>query len=136
MELTGSGNPYKSKPSPDNGIFNEVAEFIHIRHLCIDAYPALKCLDKENLNFANDLSYHEANILTKTLLSLKQMGIVAYPVHDCVIVRLGDEFDAMETFKRVFKDYISSFQKHNAELDIALTIEFDAYNKVPIQGSF
>ena len=136
MELTGSGNPYKSKPSPDNGIFNEVAEFIHIRHLCIDAYPALKCLDKDNLNFANDLSYHEANILTKTLLSLKQMGIVAYPVHDCVIIRLGDEFDAMETFKRVFKDYISSFQKHNAELDIALTIEFDAYNKVPIQGSF
>ena len=64
------------------------------------------------------------------------MGIVAYPVHDCVIVRLGDEFDAMETFKRVFKDYVSSFQKHNVELDIALTIEFDPANKVAIQGSF
>ena len=136
MELTGSGNPYKSKPSQDNQIVDDVEEFIHIRDLCIDAYPALKCLDKERLNFTNDLSFHEANILTKTLLSLKQMGIVAYPVHDTVIVRLGDEFDAMETFKKEVKNYISSFEKHNQDLEIALTVEFDPSNKIGIQGSF
>ena len=136
MELTGSGNPYKSKPSADNEILDDVDEFIHIRDLCIDAYPALKHLDNERMNFANDLSFHEANVLTKTLLNLKKMGIVAYPVHDCVIVRLGDEFDAVETFKRVFKDYVSTFHDHNIEIDIALTVQFDPSNIVGIQGSF
>ena len=136
MELTGSGNPYKSKPSANNEILDDVDEFIQIRDLCIDAYPALKCLDNERINFANDLSFHEANVLTKTLLNLKKMGIVAYPVHDCVIVRLGDEFDAVETFKRVFKDYVSTFHDHNIEIDIALSVQFDPSNTVGIQGSF
>ena len=135
-ELTGSGNPNKSKPSPDNEIIDDQKEFIHIRDLCIDAYPALKFLDKEQLNFTNDLSFHEANVLTETLLSLKKMGIVAYPVHDCIIVRMGDEFDAMETFKRVFRNYVSSFESPNVDLDLALTVKFDPSNKVGIQGSF
>jgi|TARA_B100001057_G_scaffold71241_2_gene65422 hypothetical protein len=136
MELTDSGDPYKNKPSADNAFLDDVNEFIHIRDLCIDAYPALKCLDNQRVNFANDLSFHEANVLTETLLVLKKMDIVAYPVHDCVIVRLGDEFDAVETFKRVFKDYAATFQKHNFELDIALTVQFDPSNTVGIQGSF
>ena len=64
------------------------------------------------------------------------MGIVAYPVHDCIIVRMGDEFDAMETFKRVFRNYVSSFESPNVDLDLALTVKFDPSNKVGIQGSF
>ena len=136
VELTDSGNPYKSKPSPDNEVLGDLEEFIHIRDLCLDAYPALKCLDKERLNFTNELSYHEANVLTETLLRLKQQDIVAYPAHDCVIVRLGDEFDAMETFKSVFKEYVSSFQNTYVGLDIALTVRFDSSNEMGIQGSF
>ena len=64
------------------------------------------------------------------------MDIVAYPIHDTLIVRLGDEFDAVETFKRVFKDYVSRFHGHSTELDIALSVQFDPSNKVGIQGSF
>ena len=139
VELAGSGEPYKEKPSSDCEVLDNVDEFIYIRDLCLEAYPALKCLDKERLNFTNDLSYHEANILTETLLSLKQTGVVAYPVHDCVVVRVGDEFEAVETYKKVFKNYVSSFQKRNKlpelYLDIALTIKFDPSNKVIIQGA-
>ncbi len=135
-ELTGSGDPYKSKPSLDNEVIDNAEEYIYIRDLCIDAYPSLKCLNKERLNFTNDLSFHEANILTETLLSLKQMGIVAYPFHDCVIVQVGNEFDAMETFKRVFRNYVSSFANPNVDLDLALTVKFDPSNIVGIQGSF
>ena len=116
-----------------------IDEFTHIRDLCLEAYPALKCLDKESFNFTNSLSYHEANILTQTLLSLKQVGVVAYPLHDCVIVRMGDEFEAVETLKKVFKDYVSLFQKLNKlpelYLDIALTIKFDPSEQVRIQGA-
>jgi hypothetical protein len=139
VELAGSGEPYKEKPSSDCEVLDNVDEFIYIRDLCLEAYPALKCLDKERLNFTNDLSYHEANILTETLLSLKQTGVVAYPVHDCVVVRVGDEFEAVETYKKVFKNYVSSFQKRNKlpelYLDIASTIKFDPSNKVIIQGA-
>ena len=85
MELTGTGNASKSKPSPDGKILEE--EFTHIRDLCLQAYPALECLDNKRFNFPNDLSFHEFNILTQTLLSLKEQGVVAYPVHDCVIVK-------------------------------------------------
>ena len=42
MELTGTGNPSKGKPSPDSKILEE--EFTHIRDLCLQAYPALECL--------------------------------------------------------------------------------------------
>ena len=139
IELAGSGNPYKEKPSPDSEILENTDEFIHIRDLCLEAYPALKCLDQERFNFTNDLSFHEAAILTETLLSLKQIGVVAYPAHDCLIVRMGDEFDAVETFKKVFKDYVSLFQKLNKlpelYLDIALTIKFDPSEQVRIQGA-
>jgi hypothetical protein len=139
VELAGSGDAYKEKPSPDCEILGDVDEFIHIRNLCLEAYPALKCLNNEHFNFTNDLSYHEATILTQTLLSLKQIGVVAYPVHDCVIVRMGDEFDAVEMFKRIFKDYVSLFQKLNKlpelYLDIALTIKYDPSEQVRIQGA-
>ena len=33
VELAGSGNPYKEKPSPDCEIFDNAGEFIHIRDL-------------------------------------------------------------------------------------------------------
>ena len=140
MELTGSGNPYKAEPSEHSKeIIDDVEEFLHIRDLCLDAYPALKCLDKNKLNFVNDLSYHEAQILTQTLLRLKDIGIVAYPLHDRVIVRLGDEFETVETIKTVFKDYVSSYQEHNSlpelDLDVAVKVEFDPSNKIRVQGT-
>ena len=118
---------------------DDVGEYIQIRDLCLQAYPALKCLNKERFNFINDLSYHEADILTRTLLNLKQIGVVAYPEYGGLIVRLGDEFNAVETLKKVFKDYVYSFQKLNKlpelHLDIALTVQFDLVNKVRVEGS-
>jgi len=139
MELVGSGDAYKEKPSSDSEFLDNVDEYIYIRDLCLQAYPALKCLNKDRFNFINDLSYHEADILTQTLLNLKNIGIVAYPVHDCMIVKLGDEFDAVQTFKKAFKDHVHSFQKRNKlpklDLDIALTVKFDPSNKIRVEGS-
>ncbi len=139
MELIGSGDPHKEKPSLDSEILNSVDEYIYIRDLCLQAYPALACLNKKRFNYINDLSYYEADILTRALLSLKKIGVVAYPVHDCLIVRLGNEFDAVQTFKQVFKDYVYSFQKLNnlpkLDLDIALSVKFDTSNKIRIEGA-
>ena len=99
----------------------------------------LKFLDEERLNFLNDLSFHEANIITQIMLTLKQMDIVSYPINDGFIVKLGDEFRTVDTIKSVFKNYVSSFQKRNNllqfDFDIALTVKFDPTNKFTIQGS-
>ena len=139
MELVGSGDPNKEKPSSDSEILDNVGEYIYIRDLCLQSYPALKFLNKERFNFINDLSYHEADILTLTLLNLKQIGVVAYPERGGLIVRLGDEFNAVETLKKAYKDYVYSFQKlnklHELDLDIALTVKFDPDNKVVVEGS-
>ena len=54
--------------------------------------------------------------------------MVAYPVHDCVIVKQGREDDAVDTFRRVFKEYVKT------DFDIALSVESNPSNKVRIEG--
>ena len=139
MDLVGSVDPFQVKPYLGSEILDNVDEYIRIRDLCLQAYPALECLNKKRFNYINDLSYYEADILTQALLSLKKIGVVAYPVHDCLIVRLGNEFDAVQTFKKVFKDYVYSFQKLNnlpkLDLDIALSVKFDTSNKIRVEGA-
>ncbi len=139
MELIGTGNPYIEAPSLDNDILNCTEEFIQIRDMCLQAYPALKFLDEKRLNFLNDLSFHEANIITQIMLTLKQLDIVSYPINDGFIVKMGDEFKTVDTIKSVFKNYVSSFQKRNnlpqLDFDIALTVKFNPSNKFTIQGS-
>ena len=67
------------------------------------------------------------------------MGIVAYPIHDSLLVKIGNEFEAVEVCKNEFKNYVSSFQKENKlpelGLDIAFKVKFDALNHIKIPGS-
>ena len=139
MELSGTGNAYKLQPGTDE---MDEYEFIEIRNSCLQHYPALKTMQPDTegkWNFTNDISFHEASILTKTLLKLKELGVVAYGVHDCLIVKLGDEVLAADTFRSEFKSYVSSFQKRynnpRLNLEVALSLEFTASNKVRLRGS-
>ena len=40
----------------------------YIRDLCHQAYPSLLMLNKKDMNFVAALSYHEATIITQTML--------------------------------------------------------------------
>ncbi len=138
VELAGTGNAFKSQPGTDK---MDEYEFITIRNLCLQYYPALKTMElnhKGKWNFTNDISFHESSILTNTLLKLKSLGVVAYGVHDCLIVKLGDEDVAADTLRSEFKSYVSSFQKRynkpELNLDVALTLEFNNSNKVLLGG--
>ena len=139
MELIGAGSPYIESYLQDNDILNCTEEFIQIRDLCLQAYPALKCLDEKNFNFLNDLSFHEANITTQILLDLKQLGIVSYPTNEGFIVKLGDEFNTVDTIKTVFKNYVFSFQKSNnlpeIDFDLAVAVKLNSSNTIIIPGS-
>ena len=138
VELAVTGNAFKLKPGKDD---MDEYEFIIIRNLCLQYYPALKTMElnhKGKWNFTNDISFHESSILMNTFLKLKSLGVVAYGVHDCLIVKLGDEQLAADTFRSEFKSYVSSFQKRynkpELDLDVALTLEFNNSNKVLLGG--
>ena len=59
------------------------------------------------------MSYHEAEILTRTLLDLKAMGVVAYGVYDCVVVKQSVRDAAVKTYRETVRSYVA--QQHIAE---------------------
>ena len=89
--------------------------------------PALHKLNGSYLNATGFLSYHEANMLTETLLQLKKMGIVAYGVHDCVIVKCSCKDEAIDTYRDVIRNYVLKVQKKSGVpevvTDVALIVE-------------
>ena len=141
VELIGTGNPNKREPSKQpNSILENVEEFILIRDLALDMYPALKELNKEHMNFTDALSFHEANILTNTLLQLKQQGVVAYPIHDCVMVKEKHQSIAVKTFRAEFSKYVSAYQNKNnlsyLTIKLAVSVESKTKSKVRLQGRY
>ena len=141
VELIGTGNPNKREPSKQpNSILENVEEFILIRDLALDMYPALNDLNKKHMNFTDALSFHEANILTNTLLQLKKQGVVAYPIHDCVMVKEKHQSIAVKTFRSEFSKYVSTYQSDNnlsyVTIKIAVSVESKTKSKVRMQGRY
>ena len=141
VELIGTGNPNKREPSKQSkNILENVEEFILIRDLALEMYPALNDLNKKNMNFTDALSFHEANILTNTLLQLKQQGVVAYPIHDCVMVKEKHQSMAVKTFRAEFSKYVAAYQSKNnlsyLTIKLAVSVESKAKSKVRLQGRY
>ena len=141
VELIGTGNPYKVEPSVNaEGNSLDSYEFILIRNAALQMYPCLKQLNKKRMNFVNSLSFHEAEILTQTLLQLKDSGVAAYPIHDCVLVKEEHQTLAVETLRRVYTGYIYSYQKRNnlpyLNIELAVSIESKTCPKVRLQGKY
>ena len=141
VELIGTGNPNKREPTKQpNSILENVEEFILIRDLALDMYPALNDLNKKHFNFIDALSFHEANILTNTLIELIGQGVVAYPIHDCVLVKEKQQSIAVKTFRAEFSKYVATYQgKKNLpqlNLKVAVSVESKANSKVRMQGRY
>jgi hypothetical protein len=102
--------------------------------------PALHKLNRSYLNATGFLSFHEANILTETLLRLKGMGIVAYGVHDCVIVKCSCKAEAIDTYRDIIRNYVLKVQKKSGVpevvTDVALRVEELGSDKVKLSGSY
>lgn len=60
-----------------------------------DAYPFLKFNTVRGL----ELMFKESEIIIKSLLSLADRGIVAYPVHDCLLCAKDDEETVIKTLQ-------------------------------------
>ena len=153
VEMLGSGNsnrkgPASTKPPKKPLSFDDVQLFfdterskqmyLQIQRAALEVFPALRQLSKRNdFNF---VSYHEAEILTLTLLRLKGLGIPAYGVHDCVVVKQSDKHTAVETYRSVIRDYVVKHQKVNnhptLNIEVSLTIEELNKDKVKLTGCY
>jgi len=153
VEMLGSGNcnrtgPASTKPPKNPLKFDDVQLFfdtdyskrmyLQIQRAALEVFPALRQLSKRNdFNF---VSYHEAEILTLTLLRLKALGIPAYGVHDCVVVKQSDKHTAVETYRSVIRDYVIKHQKANnhptLNIEVSLTIEELNKDKVKLAGCY
>ena len=133
VELIGTGNPHKAEPaakdkdSPFDDSETSKKQFSHIRELCHQAYPALLMLNKKDMNFVAALSYHEATIITQTMLKLKDMGVAAYSMHDGLIVQQGNADITVPTLRAVYDEYVTTHQvKHRLPklgISVPLSVE-------------
>jgi len=114
--------------------------YLQIQREALEVFPALKHLDTKYYNATGFLSYHESEILTLSLLRLKAMGVPAYGVHDCVVVKQSDKHTAVETYRSVIRDYVIKHQKANnhpnLNIEVGLTIEELNKDKVKMAGRY
>jgi len=153
VEMLGSGNCNRSGPAstepPKKPLdFDDVQLFfegdhskrmyLQIQREALEVFPALRQLSKRN-DF-NLVSYHEAEILTLTLLRLKALGVPAYGVHDCVVVKQSDKHTALETYRSMIRDYVEKHQRENnhpnLNIEVSLTIEELTKDKVKLAGCY
>ena len=135
VELIGTGNPHKAEPamndkdSPFDDSETSKKQFSHIRDLCHQVYPALLSLNN-NMNFIAALSFHEASMITQTMLRLKDMGVAAYSMHDGLIVKQSNAETTVSTFREVYDEYVTTHQvKHRlTKLGISVPLSVEGIN--------
>ena len=116
VEIIGTGNANRlGTAKSEYNLFDDteegLAEYNLICRASLAVIPALHRLDGDYMNALGFLSYHEANILTETLLSLKKQGVAAYGVHYCIIVKQSDMDTAVRGYRSTIRDYTLRVQK-------------------------
>ena len=144
VELIGTGNPHKAEPavhnkdSPFDDSETSNKQFNHIRDLCHQAYPALLQLNNKDMNFVAALSYHEATIITQSMLKLKDMGVAAYSMHDGLIVKQSNADTTVSTLREVYDEYVTADQvKHRLTklgVSVPLSVEGIHVSKYRLAG--
>ena len=133
MTLIGSGIPLKAKATydlvKDYGLTD--IGWKHFRDRLITTIPAFEELEprydsKGNvvgyLNGAGFLSYHESEMMLKALEQLVELGIPAYPVHDCLMVKVSDAKEAASVFRQVVRDYCKQLSGLEVLVPLSVTV--------------
>jgi hypothetical protein len=147
MEMIGTGNPDKARPSEKlttNEAVTDGEWDLFVGRLK-KAVPALADMEPRYscngdltgyLNGPGFLSYHESEMTLQTLEQLRDEGIPAYPVHDCLIVKISDA----ERAATVFRDTIDQYCYKLAGLRVKVPLSFetreeDAHFLQPLRNS-
>jgi hypothetical protein len=143
MELIGTGNPDKAQQSKQSKLtFSDgLPEWDAYRDACHHIFPALRHLNKEHMNGPGFLSFHESEMLRKTMESLIAEGITSYPMHDCLLVEALNEEEAIVCYRSTINSYIKDHCIENdrpevLDIMIPLTVEMKDQEKKYIKGYY
>ena len=132
VEVIGTGNIAKQHPALDTGVkWKDVAEWEFYRLTLAIHVPALSQLDRKYYNGAGFISYHESEIMTEVLHDLMIKNVVAYPVHDCLLVKKIDQEIAIDTYRTIMRNYILRFNRSNetSKVDITTPVSVEELDK-------
>ena len=122
VELIGTGNVYKRQEAHDCKYTFKEGEFSRYRNALLTVVPALHYLTKEYYNGAGYVSYHESEMLKETLHRLRDLDIIAYPIHDCLLVKEKDLDEALHIYRDTIRKYIKSNGKGHGKAAINITV--------------
>ena len=116
MALIGSGKAFKTTITDELGEDFGLTDqgWSYFRDALNQTIPALEMLEPRYdekgqitgyMNGSGFLSYHESEMMMLTLEHLMALGIPAYPVHDCLIVKVKDSKVASQVFRETISDY-------------------------------
>jgi hypothetical protein len=133
MALIGSGLPLKSKATSelvkDFGLTPE--GWLFFRDRLVETVPALNELEPRYnekgqlegyINGAGFLSYHESEMTLRTLEALIGQDVPAYPVHDCLIVKVSDAVVAAKAFRQTIHDYCKQLSGLEVSVPLSVTV--------------
>ena len=131
MEMIGTGNCLKEMPSEANEHHWDEAqsEWLKYQTAVLAVFPALYKLHRATgMDGAGFLSFHESEMLIKTIENLAAKGIAAYPMHDCILVAGSKRDIGVEVFQATVRDYILTHCRDNnrdeiIDLTVPLTVE-------------
>lgn len=107
LELIGSGNPDKRR-SDDLMKKIELKPFKAFKAELKDGYPALLKMKERGLD-SNGLAYHESEIVIRTIEALHAQGVVAYPMHDAILVKEKEADIAASELRQRFSGYVYEY---------------------------
>jgi len=135
MEVIGLGASTKSRASialkSDYGLTQKGWE--HFLELLVRTVPALERLENRYnrageltgyINGAGFLSYHESEIMLRTLTNLMKLNIPAYPVHDCLMVKVTHSKTAASVYRETTREYC--YKMSGLDVLIPLSCEIDS----------
>ncbi len=135
VELIGYGDPRKRRPSAElkskHGISGRW-EFEIYRDKILEWVPALQHLDVDYFNGAGFITFHESEIVLKTIQELHALEVPAYPMHDCLIVKQSDRYLALRVFRDVANIYIQDHCRANNRpevINVMVGCSLEAYDQ-------
>ena len=133
MALIGSGLPLKAQATSelvkDFGLTPE--GWLRFRERLVKTVPALNDLEPRYnnkgqldgyINGAGFLSYHESEMTLQTIEALIDQDITAYPVHDCLIVKVSDAEVATKVFRQTIHDYCKQLSGLGVLVPLSVTV--------------
>ena len=75
-------------------------------------------------------------MMTLALHQLKGMGIPAYPVHDCLLVKNSNVDDALNVYRETIRSYIKEEGKGSLDITVPVSIERSGEEKERIVGYY